>query len=95
LFIEILVIEFELTPGNPNLERIVEIPIAVIKKTPTDTNDLMLNLGSPQSPCPLVHPFCIFAPNPTRNPERANPKYVNPYAISSLGPNGIGELGLA
>lgn len=74
LFIDILEYKVELTPGNPNLERIVEIPIAVTRKIPTDTNDLILNLGRPQSPCPLVHPFCNFAPNPTRNPERTKPK---------------------
>ena len=37
------------------------------------TNDLLFNLGSPQIPCPLVHPFAIFAPNPTKKPDKINP----------------------
>lgn len=29
--------------------------------------------GSPQSPCPLVHPFPSLVPNPTRNPATTYP----------------------
>ena len=37
------------------------------------TIDLLLNLGRPHIPWPLVHPFDIFAPKPTKNPAKINP----------------------
>ncbi len=37
------------------------------------TIDLFDNLGSPQTPWPLVQPFPNFEPIPTRNPEMAKP----------------------
>ena len=30
--------------------------------------DLNLNDDIPQTPCPLVQPFAVFVPNPTRIP---------------------------
>lgn len=51
------------------------MPIAVVRKTATATNDLILNLDMPHKPCPLVHPFPIFVPNPTSNPATAYPIY--------------------
>lgn len=41
-------------------------------------HDLLENRGRPQTPCPLVHPFPNFVPNPTKNPERAKPSKDNP-----------------
>lgn len=38
----------------------------------------MDNLGSPQTPCPLVHPVPRRVPTPTKRPARANPKISNP-----------------
>ena len=41
---------------------------------PTNTNtamiDLVLNLGSPQRPCPLVQPLPSFVPKPTKRPAK-------------------------
>jgi hypothetical protein len=51
----------------------VAIPMAVLKKIPTATNDRILSLGNPQSPCPLVHPLESFVPNPTMSPAKAKP----------------------
>ena len=47
--------------------------MAVERKTPTATNDRILNLGIPQSPWPLVHPLLSLVPNPTRNPDNMKP----------------------
>jgi len=44
-------------------------------KVITATNDLTLNLASPQSPCPLVHPLDNFVPNPAKIPDKANPNW--------------------
>ena len=52
------------------------MPIAVVRKVPTATIDLKLILGMPQRPCPLVQPLLSLVPNPTRNPDRANPGKV-------------------
>jgi hypothetical protein len=52
----------------------VAIAIAEHKKTPTATNERILNRANPQSPWPLVHPFPNLVPNPTRRPANANPK---------------------
>jgi hypothetical protein len=52
------------------------MPIAVNKNIITAKNDLILNLGNPQSPCPLVHPFDNLVPNPTSKPARKYPGYV-------------------
>ena len=51
----------------------VAIIIPKIINSKIATMDLLLNLGSPQTPCPLVHPFAILAPKPTRNPAIINP----------------------
>ena len=45
-----------------------------IIKNEIATIDLLLSLGSPQTPCPLVHPFAIFDPKPTKNPAKMNPR---------------------
>ena len=34
----------------------------------TATNDLLLIRANPQIPCPVVHPFPNFVPNPTKKP---------------------------
>jgi hypothetical protein len=47
--------------------------MAVARKTQTVTMDLMLILGSPHNPCPLVHPLLSFVPNPTNNPAMVYP----------------------
>lgn len=52
------------------------IPIAVSKKVHTATIDLILSLGRPHNPCPLVHPLDNFVPNPTNSPARKYPGYV-------------------
>lgn len=46
----------------------VATAIAVNKNTITAVNDLKENLGKPQRPWPLVHPFPSSVPTPTRNP---------------------------
>lgn len=42
----------------------------------TATIDLILSLGRPHNPCPLVHPLDNFVPNPTNSPARKYPGYV-------------------
>lgn len=49
------------------------MPIPAVKKSPTATIDLLLNLGKPHKPCPLVHPFPNLVPNPTSNPDKMYP----------------------
>ena len=49
----------------------------------------MLNLGSPHSPCPLVHPLLILVPNPTSNPATAYPTYDVCVVIKFYGPKGV------
>ena len=61
----------------------------VIIKVMTATNDLRLNLASPQSPWPLVHPFDNFVPNPTRIPDKANPNCEVEIVIYNSGPKGV------
>lgn len=62
-------------PKPPACKMIVEIAIPEIKNERTATIDLMLNLASPHSPWPLVHPFESFVPIPTRIPAKANPSW--------------------
>lgn len=64
--------------ANPNIMNVM-----------TATNDLILNLASPQRPCPLVHPFDNFVPNPTRMPAKANPNWEVEIVIYDSGPNGV------
>ena len=45
--------------------------IPVARKVRTAAKDLSENLGNPQSPWPLVHPFARSVPNPTRKPATA------------------------
>ena len=47
------------------------VAIAIIKAIEMYTHDLIDNLGRPHTPWPLMHPFPIFTPNPTRNPDIA------------------------
>lgn len=68
---------------------IVAIANPVIIKVMTATKDLKLNLASPQSPCPLVHPFESFVPKPTRIPDKANPNWEVEIVIYDLGPKGV------
>jgi hypothetical protein len=52
-------------------------------KEQTATKDLIDNLGNPHTPCPLVHPFPIFVPNPTKNPLKQHPAHPIPVNIAS------------
>lgn len=64
----------------------VNNPIPI--KQLTATIDLGANLGNPHTPCPLVHPFPIFVPNPTQNPaiiDPPHPIYVRTYKLSYAG----------
>lgn len=59
---------------------------------PTATNDLMLSLGRPHSPWPLVHPLPSLVPKPTKSPASANPKKDVWSDILFLGPKGVKPL---
>lgn len=59
------------------------------KNVITATNDRILNLANPQSPCPLVHPLESLVPNPTKMPARANPNWEVAMVMSTAGPNGV------
>ena len=48
--------------------------MATGKNVNTAIMDRMDNLGRPQTPCPLVHPFPSLAPNPTKSPAKQNPR---------------------
>ena len=48
------------------------------------THDLFERRGSPQTPCPLVHPFPNFVPNPTIKPDTTNPKIDTPFVYFDL-----------
>lgn len=50
--------------------------MAANRKVQTATIDLILNLGRPQSPWPLVHPLLNLVPNPTSNPDMKKPGKV-------------------
>lgn len=50
----------------------------------TATIDLIDNLGNPHTPCPLVHPFPIFVPKPTKNPLITHPAQPIPVNIYSV-----------
>jgi hypothetical protein len=65
-------VSFEKGP-RPICQLRVPIATAVVKKVPTATNDLTLNLAIPHSPWPLVHPLLNLVPKPTRKPDIANP----------------------
>lgn len=67
-------------------------PIAVNKNVQTATNDLILNLGRPHKPWPLVQPLDNFVPKPTRSPAKKNPGNVVQVVISFSGPKGWNPL---
>jgi len=60
-----------LSQGNSGIyfyKEYVAVSIPVARKVRTAVNDRVENLGSPQSPCPLVHPLARSVPKPTNNP---------------------------
>ena len=65
------------------------MPNALVKNIITEANDLILNLDKPHSPCPLVHPFPNFVPNPTSKPAKANPKKDVFSSIFFIYPKGV------
>lgn len=60
----------------------------VVKKMLTAVKDLLLNLGNPHKPWPLVHPLLSLVPNPTKRPAIAKPMRDVPNVILSKEPNG-------
>jgi hypothetical protein len=44
----------------------------------TARKDLSDSLGRPHTPCPEVHPFESFVPNPTKNPQMIKPSKESP-----------------
>lgn len=55
----------------------------VLIKQMTATQDLLLHLGIPHTPCPEVHPFPHFVPTPTNNPAIKYPIKLKPDTLSS------------
>mmetsp|Transcript_13600 Transcript_13600/g.21426 ORF Transcript_13600/g.21426 Transcript_13600/m.21426 type:complete len:144 (-) Transcript_13600:322-753(-) len=50
--------------GDVKYRVMIEVPV----KVQTAKRDRGLSRPSPQIPCPVVHPFPIFVPTPTKNP---------------------------
>ena len=68
-------------------KRNVEIIIPIPRNNATDAQLRFENLGSPQTPWPLVHPFASFVPNPTNKPLIPNPTKFKLPTFTSAGRN--------
>lgn len=55
----------------------------------TAVKDRFENLGSPQTPCPLVQPLPNLVPNPTRKPAIAEPKKPIFESVSAVSKAGL------